>query len=293
LTARHLLCSGAPIYCQTRILNEKLKESETILVRITLAEKMKILICGKGGSGKSTIASLLAKNLNLEGYRVLVVDSDESNYGLNAQLGLKEPVELLEHLGGKQGIKNKMTPNSSKGPKPPVFNEQWSIEDIPGECVSKAGNLNLVQIGKVKHSQEGCACPMGVLAKDFISHLKLASKEVVIVDAEAGVEHLGRGLAVSVDVILAVLDPSYESIRLSEKIVAMAKEAGKPVFFILNKTDSESREKMLMQLGKDRVIGSVPFSKPVQDNGLSGKALDPKVIDFGEITRFIDKAQKR
>jgi CO dehydrogenase maturation factor len=196
-------------------------------------EKLKVLVCGKGGSGKSTIASLLAKNLVTKGCRVLVVDSDESNYGLAVQLGLPEPKELMEHLGGKRAVKGKMSPGSVAGPKPPVFDNQWRFEDIPADAVSKSGNLFFLQIGKVKHSAEGCACPMGVLAKDFISHLKLAAKDFVVVDAEAGVEHLGRGLAGSVDVILAVLDPSYESIRLSQKILAMAKEAQKQKIYIL------------------------------------------------------------
>ena len=65
---------------------------------------MKILICGKGGSGKSTIASLLAKNMQAQGYRVLVVDTDESNYGLSVQLGLNEPTELMEQIGGKKAV---------------------------------------------------------------------------------------------------------------------------------------------------------------------------------------------
>ncbi len=248
---------------------------------------MKILICGKGGSGKSTIAALLAKSLIIKGYRVLVVDADESNFGLSVQLGLSDPVELMDYVGGKKVVKSRMTPGRSQAQKPPVFTEQWSFDQIPADCVSKKDNLYLLQVGKVKHFQEGCACPMGVLCKDFLNGLKLALKDVVIVDAEAGVEHLSRGIASGVDLILAVLDPSYESIRLSEKISDMAKEADKPAYFILNKTDGESEKKMILQLGKEKIIGAVPFSKAVQDAGLSGKALDPAVIDFEKITDFV------
>lgn len=248
---------------------------------------MKILICGKGGSGKSTIASLLAKSLIFKGYRVLVVDADESNYGLSTLLGLSDPRELMDYVGGKKAVKGKMTPGRSQAQKPPVFTEQWSIDQIPSECVSKQDGLYLLQVGKVKHFQEGCACPMGVLCKDFLSGLKLEPKDMVIVDAEAGVEHLSRGIASGVDLILAVLDPSYESIRLSEKICDMVKEADKPVYFILNKTSGEIEKKMVSQLGEKQVIGAVQFSEPIQDAGLSGKSLNQSLTGFEKITSFV------
>ncbi len=147
---------------------------------------MKILICGKGGSGKSTVASLLAKNLQVEGYRVLVVDADESNYGLSAQLGLEAPKEIMEQLGGKKAVQGKMGRVLGDGHKAPVFTELWRIEDIPSESLARKDSLYLVQIGKVKHYGEGCACPMGVLSKDFLNHLTLGAKDVAIIDTEAG-----------------------------------------------------------------------------------------------------------
>ncbi len=132
---------------------------------------MKILICGKGGSGKSTVTAVLAKNLQAQGYRVIVVDADESNYGLSAQLGVSEPTELMEKIGGKSAMKNKMGKVQGDGHKAPVFDKLWRIDDIPSECLSKNDNLYLLQVGKVKHYGEGCACPIGVLSKDFSSSL--------------------------------------------------------------------------------------------------------------------------
>ena len=248
---------------------------------------MKILICGKGGSGKSTVAALLAKSLQSEGYRVLVVDTDESNYGLSAQLGLGAPKELMDQIGGKRAVQGKMGRVLGDGHKAPVFTELWSIDDIPSEAVSKTDNLYLVQIGKVKHYGEGCACPMGVLSKDFLNHLSLGSKDVVIVDTEAGVEHLGRGVAGAVDLILGVIDPSYESIKLSEKISDMAKESQKPIHFILNKVDSDLADKILAKVGKEKIIGVLPFSKSVQEKGLMGEAVDLQSLDIVAVTRFV------
>jgi len=67
---------------------------------------MKIAVCGKGGSGKSTISALLAKEM-AKTKNVLVLDIDESNYGLHSQLGLAAPRDLMEYFGGKTGFKEK------------------------------------------------------------------------------------------------------------------------------------------------------------------------------------------
>jgi CO dehydrogenase maturation factor len=248
---------------------------------------MKILVCGKGGSGKSTIVAFLAKNLQSRSYRVLVVDTDESNYGLSAQLGLAEPKELIDQIGGKRAVQGKMGRVLGDGHKAPVFSELWNIDDIPPEVVSRKDGLHLVQIGKVKHYGEGCACPMGVLSKDFLNHLTLGPQDIAIIDTEAGIEHLGRGVADAVDIILGIIDPSYESIKLSEKISVMAKESKKPIYFILNKIDGSMEDKILDKVGREKVIGVLPFCKSVQEKGLLGEPLDVNSLNINSITRFV------
>ena len=248
---------------------------------------MKILICGKGGSGKSTVAAVLAKSLQSEGYRVLVVDVDESNYGLSAQLGLAAPRELMGLIGGKRAVQDRMGRVLGDGHKAPVFTELWGIDDIPVEIVSKKDGLYLVQVGKVKHYGEGCACPMGVLSKDFLDHLVLGPKDIVVVDTEAGVEHLGRGLGGSVDLILGVIDPSYESIRLSEKFSDMAEESKKPIRFILNRVNEKLADEVLFRVGREKVVGVLPFSSSVQEKGLIGEALDLESLNMVSVTRFV------
>jgi CO dehydrogenase maturation factor len=124
---------------------------------------------------------------------------------------------------------------------------------------------------------------MAVLSKDFLSHLTLALKDLALIDTEAGVEHLGRGVADAVDLILAIIDPSYESIRLSEKILAMADESKKPCYFIINKADGATAEKIAANIGMERVIGIVPFSSSVQEKGLSGEALDAESLDISAV----------
>jgi CO dehydrogenase maturation factor len=255
---------------------------------------MKILLCGKGGSGKSTIASLLAKDLMTKGYRVLVVDADESNYGLSVQLGMDDPKELMDQLGGKRTVVTRMLSAFSTGKRSPLLTESWSIDEIPSECVTKKDNLYLLQIGKVKHFGEGCACPMGGLSREFVNNLKLNQKDVAIIDTEAGIEHLGRSVASGVDVVLVVLDPSYESLRLSKKISAMAGEENKPVYFILNKINDTLAERMIQKLDKRRVVGIIPFAQLIQEKGLTGEELDITVSGLEDLTNFvIQKSQRR
>ena len=98
---------------------------------------MKILICGKGGSGKSMIAALLAKSIAAEGYNVLVIDSDESNFGLHRQLGMELPKDFMNYIGGKKAMSKRMMKSIPKGKPVNVFDKTWRIEDLPEEYLTE------------------------------------------------------------------------------------------------------------------------------------------------------------
>ena len=245
---------------------------------------MKIIICGKGGCGKSTTAALLAKAYQREGRNVLVVDSDESNYGLYRQLGLDLPEDFTHYFGGKKGAYRVF---DDKGY---VFDEKWNISDIPQEFLTGDGNLHLMAIGKIAEAEEGCACGMGFTAKMLLDNLETGENDVVIVDTEAGVEHFGRGLDRFADVILMVIDPSYESIRLSEKVYDMAQALDKPVYFILNKADAEQAEITKAALrDKEAVIAVIPADPQIMMAGLKGVALE---LEMPAINAVIDRIKK-
>ena len=245
---------------------------------------MKIIICGKGGCGKSTTAALLAKAYQREGRNVLVVDSDESNYGLYRQLGLDLPEDFTHYFGGKKGAYRVF---DDKGY---VFDEKWNISDIPREFLTGDGNLHLMAIGKIAEAAEGCACGMGFTAKMLLDNLETGENDVVIVDTEAGVEHFGRGLDRFADVILMVIDPSYESIRLSEKVYDMAQALDKPVYFILNKADAEQAEITKAALReKEAVIAVIPADPQIMMAGLKGVALE---LEMPAINAVIDRIKK-
>jgi CO dehydrogenase maturation factor len=227
---------------------------------------MKLILCGKGGCGKSTVSALLARAWAARGYQVLVIDADESNFGLHKQLGLDLPEDFTHYFGHKKGI-------MAEGAQD-VFQNGWHLEDIPNEYCSRDGAVRLMAIGKIAEAGEGCACAMGALAKIFLEHLILREDEVVIVDTEAGVEHFGRGVDKYADAILMVADPSFESIQLSGKICEMGKAFNKPVYIVLNRVNDEQMEWMKANMPyPEAVIAGVPMDDAVFLSGMKGEAI--------------------
>lgn len=230
---------------------------------------MKILICGKGGCGKSTITAMLGKHLANKGYRVLIVDADESNPGLYRMLGLSKIKTLAEYLGGKKQVKAIL--NNPELPK--------TFEEIPEEILSKRENLSVMSIGKIEEPGEGCACPYGVLAKKFLKNLQPKKGEIVLVDTEAGIEHFGRGIDLEVDVIVNVAELNLESIELSRKIEKLAEKAGLKHIFVLNKALPEILDKVNV---KPDVV--IPFNQKFIYDSLEGKEVEivPQIEELWE-----------
>lgn len=233
---------------------------------------MKISVCGKGGSGKSTITTLLANEARYRDYQVLVIDSDESNSGLYRMFGFdRAPVPLMELVGGKKSLKQKMS-------RPQVLAqaEIW-LRDIPSEHMLEKDGIRLVAIGKILQSLEGCACPMGVLSREFLKKLRLKDKEIAIVDMEAGVEHFGRGVETSIDNVLIVVEPSFESIILAERINSLADGSGvSNTWTVLNKVSSkEMILKLRDELSKRGVgvIGAIHNDPGVFEACFEGRPL--------------------
>jgi len=232
---------------------------------------IKISVCGKGGSGKSTLVSLLAQAAQDRGFKALVVDSDESNSGLFRMLGLDQPpIPLMELVGGKDSIKEKMK-------QPSILSEaDIALEQIPSGYINEKNGLKLISIGKIHQALEGCACPMGVLSREFLKKLRLGQNEIAIVDMEAGIEHFGRGIDNSLDAVLIVVEPSFESIALAEKIKDLASGINKQFWAVLNKVGSKSLiaeiKAKLKKRGMD-TIGVISYDASIFLSGLKGDTL--------------------
>ena len=240
---------------------------------------MKVLICGKGGCGKSTIATLLAKEIAGRGNPVLLIDTDESNVGLHGLLGVGKPDDFMNYFGGKKILIEKTK----------TLTATWKTDDLPEEYVSQKGNIKLLSIGKIYDFGEGCACPINVLSSKFLEVLELEKNEFMIADTDAGIEHFGRGVERGVDLLLNIIDPSKESILLSERISKMAIQVDKPVYYVLNKVNQETEAFLRKSLGNKKTIFCIPEDQDIFMTGLQGQELDVSLEGIGQIADAIMK----
>jgi len=244
---------------------------------------MKICICGKGGSGKSSIAKLMADVFEKQGKAVIVLDSDESNAGLFWMLGFEKPPHpLMESLGGKRSVQEKMMARFSRGENEPEMSiwegERIFRDSIPSEYLAQKENLRLITTGKIHQALEGCACPMGVVTREFLKKFELGSDEVMLVDMDAGIEHFGRGIEASVDAVVCVVEPSLESVTMAAKIKELTQSVGASFKgAILNKVSSPEQENVL----KDKlhhtgvpILGTIHYHGKIVDACLEGKTFD-------------------
>jgi CO dehydrogenase maturation factor len=232
---------------------------------------MKISVCGKGGSGKSTLVTLLAGQAVSRGLNVLIIDADESNTGLFRLLDFEQPpVPLMELAGGKKKIKSKI------GQSNILSADQIKVADIPAEFIQQRDGLALVSIGKILQAMEGCACPMGVLNREFLKKLHLDTNTIAIVDMEAGVEHFGRGIEEGIDSVLLMVEPSFESLEIAVRIQKMAAGMQKSIAAVLSKIPSTAIAGQLRDELRNRginVVGTLPNDPVVFEAGLAGHGL--------------------
>jgi len=244
---------------------------------------MKILVCGKGGCGKSTISTLLAKEINRRGGKVIVIDTDESNLGLHSQLGMDRPQDFMNYFGGKK-VLFKQVKTLQKG---------WKVNELPRDYLSEKENMKLLAIGKIYDFGEGCACPINALSSKFLEVIELEDDEFLIADTDAGIEHLGRGVDKSCDVILIVIDPSQESVKLAKKVSEMAKSLNKRFYYVLNKIDEETKEILLKSIDKNKIIAAISEDKRIFRNCLNGEELDLKLEEIEKLTDFFGRGIKK
>jgi len=239
---------------------------------------MKVLVCGKGGCGKSTIVVLLSKEMAERKNKVLVIDSDESNIGLHHRLGMSKPEDFMNYFGGKNVLFEKTKEMTGR----------WKLDDLPKEYLSEKGNIQLLSMGKIYEFGEGCACPINVLSSRLLEILDVGDKEFLIVDTDAGIEHFGRGVEKGVDSLVVVIEPSKDSILLAQKISELGKQLGKPTYLVLNRVNKESEKLLLESVDKEKVEAVIPENRDVFMSGLAGKELK---ISFEGIKQIADRLE--
>ena len=208
------------------------------------------------------MASLLAKIFAQSGYSVISIDADP-DANLAATLGFPEP-EKITPISEMADLIEERT-GARPGQSAPYFKLNPKVDDIPEKFAMKMDGIRLMLMGRVKRGGAGCYCPESALLQTLMSHLLLARNEVVIMDMEAGIEHLGRGTARAVDKLIIVVEPGRRSIETATSIRGLASEIGLESLAVVgNKVRNESdREFLISNLPGFDFLGFIPYDQAV------------------------------
>lgn len=243
----------------------------------------KIAITGKGGVGKTTLAGLLARLYASEGRPVLAIDADP-DANLASALGF--PEELLATISPISEMKDLIEERTGAkvGTMGSMFRLNPRVDDIPDRFCARHHGIGLLQMGTVKKGGGGCVCPENVLLKQLMNHLIIQRQEVVVLDMEAGIEHLGRATAQSVDAMIVVVEPGRRSLQTAQAVRSLAADIGlHRVYAVGCKVQGESdREFIREHVGDVPVLGFISYSPLIQEadlRGVSAFDLDPQAVD--------------
>jgi CO dehydrogenase maturation factor len=243
--------------------------------------EMKIAVSGKGGVGKTMLASLLSTVLSQFGYSVLAIDADP-NATLAAALGFPHP-ERITPISEMRDLIEERT-GARPGQAASYFKLNPRVDDIPEKYWVEHNGIKLMVMGRLKKGGSGCYCPENALLEALVAHILLRRGEVVIMDMEAGVEHLGRATARAVDKMIIVVEPGKGSIETAYRIRELAKDIGlKNIAVVANKIRSQQDKDFLISAMPDfEFLGFIPYDQSIIEAGLGNLPLinaSPEVIN--------------
>jgi len=251
---------------------------------------MKIAVTGKGGVGKSTIVALMARILRDSGKKVLAIDADP-DMNLATILGVPEGYTITPIIELKELIAERT--GTEVGKPAPFFTMNPKVDDIPEKyCVEYQG-INLLTMGTVKLGGSGCACPENAFLKQLLSHLVLQRQECVLVDMEAGIEHLGRATAIGVNEMIVVVEPSQASLETAYRVKKLANDIGLMHLRVIgNRIQNSDEKEFLVEHIKDiDIMGFIDFSDDIRKINLGkASALDIEAKPVEQMKEFLTRA---
>ena len=260
---------------------------------------MKIAITGKGGVGKTTLSGTLARLLARDGYEVLAIDADP-DMNLASSLGIDNPPrpltdfkDLIQERAGTEGG---------------AFVYNPKVDDIAFKYgLLGPDGVRMLVMGTVDRGGSGCMCPASAFLRALLRHLMLKEKSAVILDMEAGIEHLGRGTTRGMDLMIVVVEPGARSLETAERIKNLSSEIGiKHLAAVINKGGSKKVNERLEELGIE-VLGEIPFDPKLMQADLEKRApieiggeavnaivgIKEKLIEIIEVIRKGNEGEKK
>ena len=244
---------------------------------------MKVAVTGKGGVGKTTLSAVLARLYAEEKRTVLAVDVDP-DANLGQALGFtEEEMKLITPISKMQDLIEERT-GVKKNSFSKFFKINPRVDDIPERFAREHEGVKLLVMGTVENGGSGCVCPENIILKRVISHLLLQEDEVIIMDMEAGLEHLGRGTADFMDKFIVVVEPGARSIQTFFQVRSLAADLGiTKIGVVANKIRDESDEKYILErIPEDVFLGFIHYNPDVIDadrQGVSPYDHSPAVIE--------------
>lgn len=229
---------------------------------------IKMAVSGKGGVGKTTLAALLARRLAAGGKRVLAVDADPVP-SLAGALGISEHIEPISDMSEFIYERTGAEPGTMGG----FFKMNPRVDDIPERFAAVKDGVHLIVMGSVDHGGSGCVCPESVLLKNLVQHVVFYEDDALVMDMEAGVEHLGRATARAVNLMLVVVEPGARSLEAARLVKKLAADIGLGrVAAAANKVRGEGDLEIIRKgLGDIELIGSMPYEPAFIEADLAGQ----------------------
>jgi len=234
---------------------------------------MKIAISGKGGVGKTTVAGCIARVLADEGFNVLAIDADPDS-NLASALGFPEEILKELHPIAEMTKLIEERTGAKKGTFGGFFKLNPKVDDIPEKFCKEYNGIKLLVLGSVPQGGGGCFCPENVLLKSLIRHLFLDRNEAIILDMEAGLEHLGRGSTAGMDAFIVVVEPGIRSIQTAYNIKKLAGDIGINKIFIVGNKIFEEKDKEFIKenLSDFDILGFISFNENIVKADRENKA---------------------
>ena len=256
---------------------------------------MKVAISGKGGVGKTTLAGVMARILADKGRKVLAIDADPDS-NLSSAIGLpKEALAKLSPIASMTSLIEERT-GAKKGTFGSIFKLNPKVDDLPDEMGVTCQGVKLLLLGSIPQGGGGCFCPENVLLKNLVRYLLVQKEEALIIDMEAGLEHLGRGSTGFVDVLIIVVEPGQRAINTAKQIKKLGEDLGlKKIMIVGNKINTEEDRQIIEESLSDfPILGHMSFNPKILQADREGKSpydIDEKIKE--EVRVILNELEKK